>query len=80
MARNERQVAPHSDGGWKVEAPGASRASSRHQTQAEAIERAREILEHSGGGELVIKNREGKIRDADTIAPGNDPNPPRDKR
>ncbi len=27
------------------------------------------------GGELRIHRRDGRIRDADTISPGNDPNP-----
>lgn len=77
---NERHVTPDGDGNWKVEAPGASRASSLHDTQADAIDRAREIVGNAGGGEVVIHGRDGRIRDSDTIAPGNDPNPPRDKR
>jgi hypothetical protein len=80
MTRNERHVVPDPDGGWNVEKPGASRASSHHDTQAEAINRGRQILENDGGGELVIHNREGEVRDSDTIFPGNDPFPPRDKR
>lgn len=60
--------------------PGASRASAHHDTQADAIGRAREIVGNSGGGEVVIHNRQGQIRDSDTIAPGNDPNPPRDRK
>ena len=34
----------------------------------------------AGGGEVRIHGRDGAIRDADTVAPGNDPSPPRDKR
>jgi hypothetical protein len=60
--------------------PNADRASSHHETQADAIDRAREIVDNSGGGEVVIHGRDGRIRDSDTIAPGNDPNPPRDTR
>jgi len=40
---------------------------------------AREMLKNQGGGELITKGRDGKIRSKDTIAPGNDPNPPKDK-
>ena len=36
-------------------------------------------VEESGGGELTTKGVDGKIRSKDTIAPGNDPNPPNDK-
>jgi hypothetical protein len=78
--RNERHVTPHPDGGWQVTKPGSSRASARTDTQSEAIGRAREILGGDGGGEIVIHGRDGAIRDSDTVAPGNDPNPPRDTK
>jgi hypothetical protein len=77
--RNERHVAPHPDG-WQVTKPGASRPSAVTHTQAEAIGRAREILGNDRGGEVVIHGRDGRIRDSDTVAPGNDPFPPRDKK
>lgn len=80
MAANRRIVGPHRDGGWQVIAPDAERASSRHEKQADAIDRAREILSGDGGGELTIQNRRGRIRDSDTVRPGNDPNPPKDRR
>lgn len=76
---NRRHVVPHEDG-WAVRKPGADRASAVLPTQSEAIDRAREILENTGGGELTIHNREGVIRDSDTVPPGHDPNPPRDTR
>jgi hypothetical protein len=59
--------------------PGAERASSRHDTQRQADQRAAEILRNSGGGERVTHGVDGRIRSKDTIAPGNDPNPPKDK-
>ena len=80
MARNERHVVPNPDGGWDVKAPGADRASAHKDTQGEAIDRAREIVGNSGGGEIVIHGRDGRVRDSDTVAPGHDPNPPRDKK
>ncbi|MFJ8967032.1 DUF2188 domain-containing protein [Lentzea sp. NPDC102401] len=81
MTENERHVVPNNErGGWDVVAPGSSRASSHHDTQADAIARGREIVGNAGGGELRIHGRDGHIRDSDTIAPGNDPNPPRDRR
>lgn len=76
--RNERHVAPHPDG-WQVTRPGASRPSTVTGTQAEAIDRARRILGNDGGGEVVIHRPNGRIRDSNTVAPGNDPFPPRDK-
>lgn len=76
----DRHVVPNSDGGWDVVKPNADRASTHHETQADAIDRAREIVHNVGGGEVVIHGRDGRIRDSDTVAPGNDPNPPRDRR
>ncbi|MEO3939411.1 DUF2188 domain-containing protein (plasmid) [Dermatophilaceae bacterium Soc4.6] len=77
---NRRHVVPNDQGGWDVEAPGASRASAHTDTQADAIDRAREIVHNAGGGEVVIHGRDGRIRDSDTIAPGHDPHPPRDRK
>lgn len=77
---NDRSVVPNSDGGWDVKKAGASRASAHAETQAEAIDRAREIVHNAGGGEVQIHGRDGRIRDSDTVKPGNDPNPPRDTK
>ena len=80
MPRNERHVVPNKDGGWDVKAPRADRSSAHTDTQGQAIERAREIVGNTGGGEVVIHGRDGHIRDSDTVSPGHDPMPPRDKR
>lgn len=78
---NERRhVVANPEGGWDVKKPGSSRASAHTATQQEAVDRAREIVRNQGGGEVRIHGRDGRIRDSDTIAPGNDPYPPRDKR
>lgn len=77
---NRRHVVRNENGGWDVRAPGAQRVSAHTDTQAEAISRARNIVGNAGGGEVVIHGRDGRIRDSDTIAPGNDPNPPRDTK
>ena len=69
---NKRTVTPHS-AGWSVDKPGASRASSVHDTQGAAIDAARSTLKNSGGGELAVKGRNGVVRTQDTVAPGNDP-------
>lgn len=74
---NSRHVLPNPNGGWDVKRPGAPRASAHADTQKEAIERANQIVGNSGGGEVRIHNRKGQIRDSNTIAPGNDPYPPK---
>lgn len=76
-AKNERHVVPGRDGGWDVVTPGGGREN--RPTQSEAISQARGDL-RGGGGEVVIHRRDGRIRDSDTVKPGNDPNPPRDRR
>lgn len=77
---SNRHVVPNPEGGWDVVTPRANKASANLPTQAEAIDRAREIVESLGGGEVVIHGKDGRIRDLDTIAPANDPNPPRDAK
>lgn len=74
----DRYVVKHPKG-WAVQAPGAKRASSVHETQREAEKAAKEIVGNLGGGEVRIQGRNGKWRDSDTVFPGNDPNPPHDK-
>lgn len=80
MSSNDRHVVPNPGGGWDVKAPGANRASSHHDTQAQAEQAAKDIVRNHGGGEVRIHRPNGQIRDSDTVAPANDPNPPRDKR
>ncbi len=77
---NNRHVVPGKDGGWDVVKPKADRASAHLPTQADAIARAREIVTNLGGGEVRVHNRQGEIRDSDTVGNGRDPNPPRDRR
>lgn len=79
MSKNDRYVVKHPDG-WAVKAAGADRASSVHKTQGEAERAAKDTVQNLGGGEVRIQGRDGKWRDSDTVAPGNDPNPPKDQK
>ncbi|MEV4288585.1 DUF2188 domain-containing protein [Nonomuraea bangladeshensis] len=74
---NSRDVVQRPDGTWAVTKPGSERALHTAATQAEAVERARELLHRDGGGELRVHGTDGKVRDQRTIAPGNDPAPPK---
>jgi len=65
-------VLPH-EGRWAVKHAGATRNTSVHDTQKEAIAVAREHLKHAGGGELNIHGENGEIREKDTVPPGHDP-------
>ena len=75
-----RDVVPDGKGGWKVTRPGSEKASARATTQRSAEKRAKEIVRGEGGGEVRIHGRDGRIRDSDTVPPGRDPSPPRDRR
>ena len=74
-----RTVSKRPDGTWENKLNSATKASSLHDTQNEAAASAKSMLQNQGGGELSIKGLNGKIRSKDTIPPGNDPNPPKDK-
>lgn len=66
---------------WRVVRENGERASATATTQAEAERIAKEFAANSGGGEVRIhKPNDGPIRDSDTVAPGNDPHPPIDKK
>jgi len=63
---------------WVNKRMDATRATNIHDTQRQAENAARKNLQNQGGGELITKGRDGKIRSKDTIAPGNGPCPPKD--
>jgi hypothetical protein len=75
----DRTVYRTSDGLWANKRNDSGRASGLHEKQGNAIKEAKEMLQNQGGGELTIVGRDRAIRSKDTIAPGNDPNPPRDR-
>ena len=68
MAENDRWVVEYPEGGWAVEREDRQRVSDVLPTQEEAMTRAREILRNLGGGELIVKGRDGQIRLKDTVA------------
>jgi len=75
----DRTVYRRNKGKWVNKRNDTNKASSLHETQKDAIESAKSMLKNQGGGELTIKAINGKIRSKDTIYPGNDPCPPKDK-
>lgn len=66
--------------GWDVKRDNAKRASLHTETQRQAEINAKQFSANSGGGEVRIQGRDGKFRDSDTVPPGKDPNPPKDKK
>lgn len=72
MGKNQH-VVPHGDR-WAVKGAGNSKATSLHDTQAEAIKAGRPIASNQSS-ELVIHRPNGQIRDKDSH--GSDPFPPK---
>lgn len=77
MSKKQDRLVHPKDGKWRNKRNDATRASSVHDTQKEAIKAAREMLHNTGGGELTIAGVDGKFRQKNTITPGNDPFPPK---
>ena len=65
---------------WRITKEGADRTSDFAKTQSKAEQLAKKFSANSGGGEVKIHGLDGKIRDSDTVPPGNDPNPPKDRK
>jgi uncharacterized protein YdaT len=72
MAKRNQHVVPHGDE-WAVKPEGGKHPSSLHDTQQEAINRAREIARNQES-ELFIHRPDGRIRERDSY--GSDPYPP----
>jgi len=62
-------------GGWDVKRVDSDRASSHHDTQKAAIDAGKGTAQRVKV-ELVIHDKQGRIRDKDSF--GNDPFPPKD--
>lgn len=65
---NQRRVMPRGDGRWEVKKDGNDRASSVHDTQAQAIEKGREQA-RANKEEFAIHNRQNQIRSKDSYGP-----------
>lgn len=72
MGKNQHVVPVN--GKWGIRGEGNSKLTSTFNTQAEAIEKAREISRNQRS-ELFIHGQNGQIRERDSY--GNDPFPPR---
>lgn len=73
MSKKGQHVVPSADG-WSVKKAGASRASSKHATQQEAVTAATQIARNQKT-ELYIHGRDGRIRERNSY--GSDPHPPK---
>lgn len=74
MTKKNVWVTGNRSEGFNVKSEGASKAASHHDTQAQAINAAKQIAENRGA-EVIVQNVHGQIRQKDSF--GNDPNPPK---
>ena len=77
---NNYHAVPNSERGWVVKKEGAQKISGHAPTKRGSAKMAKTYSTNSGGGEVVIHRRDGKIRDKDTVFPASDPFPPRDRK
>ena len=75
---NNRTVYP-TENGWGNKKNGATRPEKIYPTQQKAVEAAKLQIQHAGGADLTIMSRENRIRRKITVAPSNDPCPPKDR-
>lgn len=73
-SRKKYHVTANGQGGWKVKAEGASRASSSHENKTDAVQKAKELAKSQELGQVVIHKRDGQIQTEHTY--GKDPYPP----
>ena len=73
MGKKNQHVVPAGDQ-WGVRGEGNERLTSRHNTQRQAADAARDIARREQS-EVVIHRPDGRIRDRDSY--GNDPHPPK---
>jgi len=60
-------VMPHPDGGWKVQAEKATRATSVHRTKAEAVAAGKELARSKTPSQLLVYKADGlEVQEAKT--------------
>ena len=77
MNKNNIWISPSGDK-WKTQREGSGRASGLFDTQREAEQYGRDLLQKGPGGELITQSVHGPIRSKDTIN-NIDNNPPKDR-
>ena len=64
--RTTYYVSTHADGGWKVQAEGASRATSVHKTKGEAVANAKELVRARPPSQLLVYKQDGTVHTEQT--------------
>lgn len=64
--RKVYHVATH-DEGWKVEAEGASRPTSVHETKSQAVTAAKELAQNQAPSQVIVHKKDGKFQNEVTF-------------
>ena len=64
--RTTYTVTPREGGGWSVQAEGASRATSVHDSKDEAVSRARKLAGDRRPGQLLVYKKDGTVQSEQT--------------
>ena len=78
IVMSERKIhhaMPGSADRWQVQGEGAQRATSLHDTKAEAVTRARELAKSLPLAQVIVHKGDGTIQTEYTY--GDDPSPPK---
>jgi hypothetical protein len=59
-------VTPGDEGGWRVMAGGASRATSVHDSKEEAVEKARDLARRKTPSQLLVYKKDGTVQTEQT--------------
>ncbi len=78
MAKKSYHVIAKSDGQWSVKRTGADRVTGKFSTQKEAEQEARNIIKRSGGGEIIVHKKDGRVSTRVTLS--SNQNPPKDSK
>lgn len=68
--QNRRDVSGNRRDGYRITSGGRTTGTARTQSDAEAQAKAQ--VTDAGGGQVYIHRPDGRIRDADTVKPGNE--------
>jgi uncharacterized protein YjbJ (UPF0337 family) len=64
--RKTYTVTTHAEGGWRVQAEGASRATSVHKSKDEAESSARELARNHQPSQLLVYKQDGTVQSEQT--------------
>ena len=73
MKKLQDRIIYRAENGWANKRADATRPTSIHVTQKEAYLAAKKILVRQGGGRILIKGLDGRVKQKTTLIPGVDP-------